>query len=84
MSSPKNYFEAVCYKYISSHLDNEDMIYDAMCIALNNLTPKYYRDDKCLSKSSMRAYLEDMNYLAEQSSKIAIEFVKKNKRKPCI
>ncbi len=84
MSYPKNYFEAICYKYISSQIDDEDMIYDAMCIALNSLTPRYYRDDRCLSRPSMRAYLEDMNHLAEQSSKIAIEFVKKNKRKPCI
>lgn len=81
--NPKNYYETVCYNYISSKISDEDMVFDAMCIALNNLTPRYYRDDNCLLKKSMRTVIEDMNHLAWQASEIAIEYVKKHPRKPC-
>ena len=80
---PKNYYEAICYKYISSKLSDEDMIFDAMCIALNNLSPRYYRDDSCLLKKAMRSHLEDMNLLAVEASEIAVKYVKKFPREHC-
>lgn len=83
MSRPKNYYEEICYKYIASHVSDEDMVFDAMCVALNNLTPKYYRDDACMEKPHMRAHVEDMYILAEGACKIAIKFVKKHERMPC-
>ena len=83
MSQPKNYYEAICYKYISSQISDEDIVFDAMCVALNNLAPKYGRDDACMEKNYMHAHIEDMNILAEEACKIAINFVIKHKRKPC-
>jgi hypothetical protein len=83
MSKPKNIFESICYKYISAHLDDEDMIFDAMCVALNNLPARYYRDEVCLSKQYMIAQLEDYRHIAEEACKRAIKFIQKHPRKPC-
>lgn len=80
MTRPKNYFESICYKYISQCVEDEDMIFDAMAIALNSLPPKYYRDEQCMGSFLTNEKIEYFNLLAEQACKRAIHYVRINKR----
>ncbi len=80
MTGPKNYFESICYKYISQCVEDEDMIFDAMAIALNNLPPKYYRYEQSMGIFLTSEKVEYFNLLAEQACKRAIHYVKINKR----
>ncbi|WP_374041114.1 late competence development ComFB family protein [Acidithiobacillus ferrooxidans] len=80
MTRPKNYFESICYKYISQCVEDEDMIFDAMAIALNSLPPKYYRDEQSMGSFLTNEKIEYFNLLAEQACKRAIHYVSINKR----
>lgn len=81
MTVPKNYYESICYNYISQYIEDENMIFDAMAIALNSLPPKYYRGDQCMGNFLTKDKVEYFNLMAEQACKMAIHYIKINKKR---